>query len=205
MQRTQRESGFTILEVLFVVALIGVISTIAIPQLSNLLKYYKLSGDARSVSNAIAVTKMRAASNFSKTRLYVSTAGRWHRVERADATVGAPPHWTAEGGITYMSPSTNFGWSPVGTAPPNTQAIIGQSAPCKNDVGVDVTGTACVVFNSRGVPISPDVSGVTYTPTGASAVYVTDSAEVYAVTVASSGMIRVWRTLPNAVPKWALQ
>src|SRR5262245_37433181 len=199
------ESGFTILETLFVVALIGVIGTIAVPQLNNLIAYFKLSGDARSISNGIAVTKMRAASNFSKTRLYVNTSGRWHKIERADNTVGAPPHWSMEGGVTYMSTNTNFGWGSVSSAPPNTQATIAQAAPCKSDTGADITGTACVVFNSRGVPIAPDTAGVTYTPTPNHAVYVTDGAEVYGVTVASSGMIRVWRTLPTTTPDWALQ
>src|SRR5262249_47744163 len=205
MKTRRGESGFTILETLIVVALIGVIGTIAVPQVTSLIAYFKLCGDARSVSNGIAVTKMRAASNFSKTRLYVNTAGPWHRAERAHNTVGAPPHWTAEGGVTYMSSNTNFGWGAVTSAPPNTQATIAQATLCKNDSGVDVVGTACVIFNSRGVPIAPDVAGVTYTPTPNHALYVTDGAEVYGVTVASSGMIRVWRTLPTATPHWALQ
>jgi len=60
-----RQSGFTILETLFVLGIIGVIGAIAVPQLTNSIAYFRISGDARSVSNAIAVTKMRAASNFS--------------------------------------------------------------------------------------------------------------------------------------------
>ena len=65
MKALVRESGFTLLETLMVVAIIGVVATIAIPQLGNSIAYFRLSGDARSVSNAVALTKMRAASNFS--------------------------------------------------------------------------------------------------------------------------------------------
>ncbi len=120
MKVLTRETGFTILETLMVVALIGVIATIAIPQFSNSIAYFRLSGDARSVSNSVALAKMRAASNFSKTRLYVSTATNWHRVERADNS--SPPHWTAEGGVTYLSTYTSFSFGSVSTPPPNTQA-----------------------------------------------------------------------------------
>jgi hypothetical protein len=146
---------------------------------------------------------MRAASNFSKTRLYVDTSAGWHRLERADAAV--PPQWTVEGGTTYLSAYTTFTHGSVGTPPPNTQTAIGNAAPCKDGSGDDIAGTACVVFNSRGIPIVPDsVTGV-YGPTADHAIYVTDGASVYAVTVAASGMIRLWSTLSTATPSWTKQ
>lgn len=193
-----RQSGFTILETLFVVAIIGVIGAIAVPQLTNSMAYFRISGDARSVSNAIAVTKMRAAANFSKTRLYVSTNGRWHRVEKADGST--PPHWTADGGTTYLSTSTAFSYGVVATPPPNTQGTIQQALPCKDDTGTDIANTACVIFNSRGVPI--DSTGAS---TSLHAVYVTDGASVYGVTIAATGMIRLWQTRAYSTPEWSLQ
>jgi len=203
MKSLARQNGFTLLETLMVVALIGVIATIAIPQLNNSIAYFRLSGDARSVSNAVALAKMRAASNFSKTRLYVSTASGWHRVERADTS--SPPQWTAESGVTYLSTYTNFSFGAVSTPPPNTQATIGNAALCKDNTGHDVAGTACVIFNSRGIPIAADVAGTTYTPTADHAIYLTDGSAVYAVTVAATGMIRMWHTLPTATPNWDRQ
>jgi prepilin-type N-terminal cleavage/methylation domain-containing protein len=198
MRTFVRQSGFTILETLFVLGIIGVIGAIAVPQLTNSIAYFRISGDARSVSNAIAVTKMRAASNFSKTRLYVDLNNKWHRVEKADTST--PPHWTADGGTTYLSNSTSFSYGVVGTPPPNTQGTISQAAACKNDAGADIANTACVIFNSRGVPI--DSSGVS---TSTHAIYVTDGASVYGSTVAATGMIRLWQTRPLATPQWALQ
>ena len=56
------------------------------------------------------------------------------------------------------------------------------------------------MFNSRGVPI--DSSGA---PLGTNAFYLTDGSAVYAVTVAATGMLRSWRTLPVATPSWSLQ
>src|SRR4051794_10610233 len=75
MKDPRRESGFTLVETLIVVGLIGVVSAIAVPMFGNAIANFRVSGDARSVSNAMAVAKMRAASNFSRVRLYLDVPG----------------------------------------------------------------------------------------------------------------------------------
>src|SRR5262245_28607092 len=62
--------GFSLLEMMFVVLIAMTVTAIAIPMSGNILGYFRLSGDARAVSNAVAVTKMRAASDFTRARLY---------------------------------------------------------------------------------------------------------------------------------------
>jgi prepilin-type N-terminal cleavage/methylation domain-containing protein len=198
MATNRRDAGFSMIETLFVVALIGVISAIAVPQFTNSIGYFRISGDARSVSNALAVTKIRAASNFSRTRLYVNLNGRWHRIEKGDTS--SPTHWSVEGGQTYLSTNSNFGIGVVATAPPNTQGVIGQSTACLDDTGVAIANTACVLFNSRGVPI--DNLGA---PNGNHAIYVTNNSAVYGVTVSATGMLRLWQTGNKAAPTWVLQ
>ena len=56
------------------------------------------------------------------------------------------------------------------------------------------------MFNSRGIPIEYSTS----TPTG-DALYVTDGMMVYGVTIAPTGMLRLWRTLPVAIPELGAQ
>jgi prepilin-type N-terminal cleavage/methylation domain-containing protein len=192
------ERGFTMLETLIVVGLIGVVAVIATPMLTGSIANMRISGDARSVSNAIALTKMRAASNFSRVRLFVDLSTRTHHLEWLDKTPD-PDHWTAEGGSTALSQGVSFSFGVVATAPPNTQATIGQAPQCTTDAGLAIANTACIVFNSRGVPVDASLA-----PTSNDALYVTDGMVVYAATVAATGMVRLWRALPVVTPAWVL-
>ena len=98
-----------------------------------------------------------------------------------------------------MSSGVSFSHGVVTVPPPNTQGTIGQAPLCKDDMNVDIPNTACVMFNSRGVPIDS-----TSAPTTLDAVYVTDGTAVFGVTVAATGMVRMWRALPVAIPVWTL-
>lgn len=199
MIKPRSESGFTLVETLVVVALIGVVSAIAVPMFGNAIANFRVTGDARSASNAIAVAKMRAASNFSRVRLYVDLSGRTHHLETLDKTT-TPAHWTIEGGSTYLSSGVSFSYGVVSTPPPFTQTTISQAPLCTTDAGVTIAGTACVMFNSRGVPV--DSTGA---PTSSDAIYVTDGTAIYAITVAATGMVRSWRTQPTSTPSWVLR
>lgn len=199
MFRLRRDSGFTIVETLIVVGLIGVISAIAVPMFGNAIANFRVTGDARSLSNAIAVAKMRAAANFSRVRIYVDLAGRTHKLQ-SWSKASAVCCWVTEGGSTNLSSGVSFSYGVVGTPPPNTQSTIQQAPVCTLDDGTAIANTACVMFNSRGVPINS-----TFAPTNLDAMYLTDGTGVYAVTIAATGMVRSWRTQPVASPTWVLR
>ena len=107
-----------------------------------------------------------------------------------------------DSGLTSLSSTVSFGYSPVSAPPANTQTTIGQAALCKNNASppVDVANTACVIFNSRGIPV--DSAG---NPTGSYAIYVNDGTFCYGITVAATGFIRSWRTNVVTTPAWTLQ
>ncbi|HMF93871.1 MAG TPA: prepilin-type N-terminal cleavage/methylation domain-containing protein [Vicinamibacterales bacterium] len=189
--------GFSLLEILVVVGLIGVVSAIAAPMMGNALGFFRLSGDARSTSNSIALAKMRASSVFGRVRLYADLSTNRFHLETFDKTTST---WVVEGGTTSLSQRVRFGFAPVGSAPPNTTAAINQAPMCKSNAvpPADIANTACIIFNSRGTPI--DSNGA---PSNLGALYLTDGSAVYGVTVSATGMARTWRTVASATPNWS--
>jgi prepilin-type N-terminal cleavage/methylation domain-containing protein len=203
--RSAFEGGFSLIEMMMVVGIIGVLAVISVPMTGNALKYIKISGDARDLSNAASVAKMRAAAKFTKSRLYVDLTGGNFYIQTFDKTVTVPCPtgcWVSETAATPLSSTVTFSVGPVLTAPPNTQATIEQAPACMNTAAtpVAISGTACIIFNSRGLPI--DSTG---SPYGNDAIYLTDGSAVYGVTVAATGFIRLWRTNSASAPTWTLQ
>jgi prepilin-type N-terminal cleavage/methylation domain-containing protein len=201
--RNSAERGFSLMELMIVVALVGVISAIAVPMMKNTLGDFSLSGDARGVSKAVSLAKLRAAASFSQARVYVDLAGKSYRVETWDKSASA---WAPDGGASPLSRDVSFGVGVVAAAPPSTQSVIGQASACVTSAGVAVAETACVLFNSRGIPVEPaGAPPAVGSPTGSDAVYLTDGTAVYGVTLSATGLVRLWRTLPTADPAWQLQ
>jgi prepilin-type N-terminal cleavage/methylation domain-containing protein len=196
---SHRPRGFSLVEIMVVVAIIGVVSAIAVPMMGNTLGFFRLSGDARSTANAISLAKMRASSVFGRSRLYADLTTNRFRLELYDKTALA---WVPDGGTTYLSQRVSFGFGTVGAPPLNTTPAINQAPLCKNNAtpAVDVANTACIIFNSRGTPI--DSTGA---PNSLGAIYLTDGTAVYGITLSATGMVRTWRTNPTVIPNWKLQ
>ncbi len=195
--------GFSLLELLMVLAIIAVVAAISVPMSGNAIRFAKISGDARNLSNGISVAKMRAAAKFTQARLYVDLVGNSYYAQTCDTPSTTPcPSWTTDGGVTALSSTVSFGYAPVPTPPANTQTTINQAPLCKNNgtPPVDVANTACVIFNSRGIPVDSGGS-----PTGSDAIYVNDGTYCYGITVAATGFIRNWRTNAVSTPVWSLQ
>jgi prepilin-type N-terminal cleavage/methylation domain-containing protein len=200
-RRALATDGFTLLEMMAVLAIGVIVAGVALPYMNRTLGYLRLSGIARNVSNATAATKVRSAAKFTRARLFVDLNGNSFHIETLDTSVLPPalPHWTADGGTTYLPTSVTFGWGPVATPPKDTQTAIGQAAACTDDAGVVIANTACIIFNSRGIPIKPNLN-----PEDQDALYVTDGTTVYGVTVLATGFIGTWHTPSASVPAWVI-
>jgi hypothetical protein len=179
--------------------IIACIAVIGIPFSANLFANFRLGGDARMVLNHVSLTKMKAASNFTKARLYVDLAARSHHIDVLDKSA-VPPAWNMDGGTVTLAQNDNYGFGGAAAAPPNTQVVIAQAPACLTNAGAPIANTACIIFNSRGVPV--DTLGA---PTGLNAIYLNDGITLYCITLSATGQVRLWRGMFTGATGWLQQ
>src|SRR5213083_2409496 len=123
------------MEMVVVCGIIGVLGAIAAPMFNNAIASFRVSGDARGVSNATAVAKMRAAADFSRVRVYADLSAGTHRMQVFEKPSVTYPlgRWVTQGGDTSLSTGVSFGYGPVTASPPVTQGTIGQAPLCVDD------------------------------------------------------------------------
>jgi prepilin-type N-terminal cleavage/methylation domain-containing protein len=198
-----RNRGFSLVEVLMTTVIIIVLAAIGIPTLMSMVRGLRTAGDARDLNGAIIQAKMRAASDFSRTRVYADLSANTFRIEIQPSGTTS---WTTDCPSTCdqpLSSGVSFGYGSLSSPPANTQAALGQATACKDSSNTSISNTACVIFNSRGIPITSGTSPAP-TPTGEDALYVTDGKSVTGVTVSITGLSRIWRTDASAA-NWQKQ
>jgi len=178
-----------------------VLAALAIPGYQSMTRYLRLSGDMRNINGAVAQAKMRAAADFTRARAYADLNANTYHLEIWNKTGNC---WQTDGDVNNsctvagtspvqnLSVGVTYGTGGVGAGAPNPQTTIAQAAKCDDGAGGLINNTACIVFNSRGIPIN----GLTGAPlTGAQdAFYITDNRNVWGVTVRATGAIQVWAT-----------
>jgi len=174
----KRECGFSLIELMAVLIVTLVLFAVALPSTMNVARSYRLSGEARNLSSQLALARMRAAAEFTQSRLNVNVAAGTYQIEMCttkNPATGGCTTFTAEGGTQYLSSGIVFGFGTIST-PAGTQTTIAETTP--------------ILFNSRGIPIDP----ISLTPTGNGALYLTNgNGQYYAVAVSASGKTTIWQ------------
>ena len=194
------------LEIMIVLTVGIILTTMAIPTVVSLARGYRSVGDARSLNEEVSLAKMRAAADFTEARVFTDLSSNQYRVEVWSRSQNC---WVTDGDTkcssSYSSPNAppstlllttvTFGYGSLSTPPPSTQSTLGQAPACQSDADMvaqnagTIANSACVVFNSRGIPVDN-----TLAPTSTDALYVTDNSSVYGVTILPTGLIQTWRT-----------
>jgi type II secretory pathway pseudopilin PulG len=196
MKAREREKGYSIVEILGVVSVAGIVSALALPAAGRTIADLSMRADARALSDSVMGARMRAAQSFTKSRVFVDfNANRsfvqiWNEATR---------EWDTDGSVRSVSRGVTFGFGALSVPPPNTQTVIGQPPLCTDASGGSIGNSACIVFNSRGVPI--DESGA---PTGNNAIYITNGTGVYAATITATPLLRLWWS-PAGAAAWVSQ
>jgi prepilin-type N-terminal cleavage/methylation domain-containing protein len=194
------QAGFSLIDMLVVVAIIGLVSAIALPSTTSMMSGYRIKGNAQAINNLVGLAKMRAAAQFSRARVYADLNARTFRMQLWNKTTN---QWVDDGGVTPLADGVTFGFTGITQPPPNSQAAIGQSPVCTNNAGANIANTACITFNSRGMPVTnvlPPAGAVT----GNGGLYITDGSAVYGTTVSMAPLIRSWWS-PSRDNAWVRQ
>jgi hypothetical protein len=202
----------------------GIIMGFAVPGFVTMQQTFRTGGDIRNLASLVAEAKMRAAANFTHARLYANTSTGSYHIEFWNKTGNSGAGcWETDGDlanactaasspVTNLSSKVSFSYGAITTAPANTESTIGQAPLCftgyagQSTNTTSVASTACIEFNSRGVPSDPDPGGSSGAsggvPDATGALYLTDGASVYAVTVLATGSIQTWYSKNTATPTW---
>lgn len=193
MKRLRSDGGYSLIEIMAAMGVLAVLSAFAVPMVESTTNGIKLRDQANAIADLIGLAKLRASSEFSRSRLYVDLAAESYVIQIWDADAG---DWANEQAPVDLPFGISFGWGALDAPPPNTQDALAFAQACVDKDGNAIDKTACIMFNSRGIPIDKDNS-----PIGGNAFYLTDGTGVRAVTVTATPLIRRWWS-SAAKPNW---
>ena len=192
---SQRECGFSLIELVIVVFMVLILSSIAIPNILSISRNARNTGDARAISAALNLARMRSAADFTHARVYMDLSGNTFHVETWNKSSSC---WQTDGDanactqasspVTALNSGDTFGFGSIAAGPTAATNAIAQAPLCTAGVGGPAPGattanTACIEFNSRSFPVDKNNSIV-----ASDAIYLVNAAKYYcAIAVSISG------------------
>jgi len=197
-QRTaanKRQLGFSLVELMVVVLVLGVLLAIAISSVESITRIYRIAGDGRGIAAELVVARMRAAADFTHARVYVDLNGNTFHLEVWNKASGC---WKTDGDanactqttspVTPLAQGDTFGFGSITTGPTAATGAAAQAPACTAGVagaaaGANIANTACIEINSRGYPVDSANKIV-----ASDAIYLTNNQKLYsAIAVSISG------------------
>ena len=210
-----KDGGFSLLEMLIVVIIIGIIVAFAVPQAFNGLKAYRLHSDAAEFATELNVARFRATSQNYPYHVHVNTGAGSYYLERlcggtpssgtvtvgtqADSNCTGPYQSYTSQSYTYKDSNGNSstvnaiegGTQFLSTEDVFTAANPGSSCPPPSPLSFSAcVGTTDFYFNTRGMPVTSTGGPVS---NGGVVIYLDGPTAVDdSVTVTMAGQINVY-------------
>src|SRR5215472_6325962 len=97
----QAEAGFSLIEVLVVIAVLAIVAGMAIPTWQRMQKNARLNGDAHNIGEALSIAKMRAGAAYTYSRVFLFTGTdktQYFRIDTWSPTANSGNGcWVADG------------------------------------------------------------------------------------------------------------
>ena len=100
----RRNAGYTLVELLIAIAIMGLLFGIGLPRLSRLRAPYAMAGATRQIAADIIAARQRAISRNTSYRVNFNAAAKTYQLERL---VGLA--WTADGAVQRLPNGVSIG------------------------------------------------------------------------------------------------
>jgi Tfp pilus assembly protein FimT len=190
-------------ELLVVVIISIILSAMAIPAVLSTTRSFRISGDARGLSAALNLARMRAAADYTHARVYMNLNAKTFHVElwnktgacwQTDGDAAANACTVATSPVSFLATGDTFGFGAIAAGPTASTTPTAQAPLCTAGVagpapGGTTANTACIEFNSRSYPVNS-----ANTIVASDAVYITNNLVFYsAIAVSISGQPSAYR------------
>ena len=199
---TGKQSGFSLLEVLVALVIMGTIVAFALPNAWTAVKNYKLHSDATSIASYLNVVRMKAASQYAPYRLNINTSNGSFDIEQlcggtssstdsacTSAYAARTTPLIDKSGTQYINPENR-----LSSCRPSGPGVFPLST-----ITADPSGCPTLVqfyFNTRGAPVD---SAGNVLANGGNVIYLTNQTNLIdAVTISLGGRVSVWNYSPSA-------
>ncbi len=209
----KRALGFSMLELLLAILIIGIIAALALPSAFQALQNYHLHADSAALAGSLNVVRMRAAAKYYPYAIDVdpTQATPTYVIERLQKTAYNPLSPSTAGAYTSFSPNPAYELGTQYLSQGDTMALCRPASittfptPVLADPAT-CTGTGQFCFNTRGLPVqcASGTAGAALA-NGAVVMYIMNQqGATDAVTVSPGGLVQVWNWDTNAAT-WYLR